>query len=80
MIWQDAESYDRKSATEKIIPARRLMLDVSAHGFNKMNVYHPTALGMSDPNNGALPVDSVSSPRIVPIDVPDHVMIIELTK
>jgi hypothetical protein len=77
LIWLDAISYNQSTLAE-VNPSRSLTLDVSGHGFGQMRVYHPTALGMTDPNRGALPVQTVSSPRQVRLTVPDHVMILEL--
>ena len=78
LIWQDGESFDRKAASEATVPPRRLTLDVGTHRFSGMNVYLPTAVGLADPNAGVTPVRTVASPTWVTIDVPDHVMMIEM--
>jgi hypothetical protein len=78
MIWLDVDSYDRRTGTELSPAPRRLTLDVSSHRFSAMKVYHPTGLGLADPNKGALPIKTVTNPTSVAIDVPDHVMILEL--
>jgi hypothetical protein len=75
-IWQDVDSQNSIGAWSNP-PKRPLTLDVHQHAFSKMNVYYPTALGMSDPNNGALPAQSVTTPSVLTINVPDHVMILE---
>jgi hypothetical protein len=76
-IWQDVDS-ETSTRGEAIVPVRNLTLDVSKHNFSKMNVYFPSGVGMSDPNNGSLPSQSVTSPSVVNINVPDQVMILEL--
>ena len=79
LIWLDAISYNQSTLME-VNPTRSLTLDVAGHAFSQMKVYHPTALGMTDPNRGSLPVQTISAPRQVRITVPDHLTIIELTR
>jgi hypothetical protein len=76
LIWQDVDS-QTSSGAEANVPLRSLSLDVSKHNFAKMNVYLPTGLDMADPNNGAIATQSIAAPSVVPINVPDHVMVLE---
>jgi hypothetical protein len=78
MIWNDAVSWDHIRLVEEHPPDRQLTLDVSQHRFQTMKVYRPTALGLSDPNRGALPVRTINAPRTVVLSVPDHVLIAEM--
>jgi hypothetical protein len=43
-----------------------------------MNIYHPTALGMPDPNRGAQPIKVINAPGSVVLTVPDHLMVLEM--
>jgi hypothetical protein len=78
LIWNDVDSYDRRTLRELNPPARQLVLNVSQHHFARLNIYDPTALGMADPNRGALPVQSVNSPGSVTLHVPDRLMVVEM--
>ena len=59
-------------------PPRALTLDIHDHGFAELNVYHPTALNLADPELGTSPVRTVPQPTMVELDVPDHVTIVEM--
>jgi hypothetical protein len=78
MIWNDAVSWDQERLVETNPPSRRLTLDVSEHRFRTMRLYLPTALDLADPNRGALPIQTIASPRAVVLSVPDHVLIAEM--
>jgi hypothetical protein len=72
-------SYDRKTATEVNVPKRSLVLDVSTHAFSKAALYEPTALGLTNPNDGVNPIRVVDRPTSLDVLVPDHVLVIELS-
>lgn len=78
VIWNDFESWNRTRLVEATPPLRQLTLNVSTHRFKTARFYEPTALGQAKPDNGALPVKTVASPRSIALGVSDQVLIVEL--
>ena len=82
MLWLNANSYDR--GTPKIpgrelrVTPRSVTLNVTSHKFSRAYFYYPTALPGNLRNEGAVPAGFVKRPRVLEVDVPDELMIIEL--
>jgi hypothetical protein len=80
MIWQDVDSIDRMASPplELNPPARNLTLSFTGRTFSTVKIYTPTAIGMSNPDDGALPIRTITTQGPINLAVPDHVMIVEM--
>jgi hypothetical protein len=77
LIWLDAVSYHPTTLHEADF-GRLLKLDISSRKFSQAKIYRPTGLGLADPNRGVLPVQTVNSPGVLSLNVPDQLMIVEM--
>jgi hypothetical protein len=77
LVWLDAASYNQSTLTD-VDFTRSLTLDLRARRFSQANVYLPTGLGLSDPNRGVFPVQTINAPGLVSLGVKDQLMIVEM--
>jgi hypothetical protein len=77
LIWLDAASYNQTTLTD-VDSTRSLTLDLRARKFSQAKVYMPTGLGLSDPNRGVMPVQTINAPGLVSLGVKDQLMIVEM--
>jgi hypothetical protein len=77
LIWLDAVSYHPITLAETDF-VRSLSLDISSMSFRKAKIYHPTALGRTDPNQGVRRIQVVDWPGVISLGIPDELAIVEM--
>jgi hypothetical protein len=77
LIWLDESSYNQ-STLQDLDFVRPLTLDLRSQGFSQAKLYLPTGLGLSNPDQGVVPVQTINAPGLVSLNVPDQLMIVEI--
>lgn len=76
-IWQKARVYNEPAKSDITVAPVSVTLTLSAPA-SAINVYLPTALNRSNPNDGVVPVNVYTDVTTVNLQVPDEVMIVEI--
>jgi hypothetical protein len=77
VLWQEVDSYDRKTQVDLHPEPRPLTLMFNTP-VAEAATFLPTGLDLADPDEARLPVDVYADPIAVALDVPDELMVIEI--
>jgi hypothetical protein len=78
LVWHDANSFDRVSLSDISVAERKVVLDLSAEFVSLVNIYDPLSAEHAEDAGVPKPFMSLSEPSVVPLAVPDHVLIVEI--